>query len=95
MEKIFDILYRLARLLSGVRPDTAAMLFAALHPPGILTGFLMWIAEGLIMDLLKYLLFSPLFFYVWSKLTPEERRRLIALRDRFLTPNGPDTSDDG
>lgn len=87
MDNIFNILYRLARHLSGIRPDIAAMIFAALHPPGLLVWFLLWIAEGLAMDLLKSLLLSPLALYAWYKLTPEERCFLIGLWNRFLFPS--------
>lgn len=94
MGKIFDILYRLARAASALSPERAAVLIAALHPPGFLVAFLLWVAEGLAMDLLKLLVISPALLYLWRRLTPEERRRARDLRDRFL-PTARNGGDDG
>ena len=84
MGKILDILCRLARAASAVSPERAAVLFAAAHPPGFLVAFLLWVAEGLAMDLLKLAVISPLVLYLWRRLTPEERRRARELWDRLL-----------
>ncbi len=93
MKRYVNILYRLARFLSGIPPDVAKYLPAVFERTDMLVGFGIWAAEAVASDRFTTLLALIVTLYVWHRIPPEMRRHLRAVYNYFF-PNDASANND-
>lgn len=79
-----NILYRIARFVSGLPPNAGTYLLAVAERPEALVGAAVWAADTLAGDLFSFVLKLVFLLYVWSRLPAGVRRSLTRVVGYFL-----------